>query len=149
MCSPCVDRRRSAGRGGDDKNALPNTFSPDCAPREVALTYARLRLHVVPLHTPIFRPDGATACSCWKRDTCPNIGKHPRWRKGMLEHGANSASASEATVGVWWDEWPTANVGIATGDVSRLLLLDGDPRHGSVESLQRLERKHGRLADSS
>ena len=129
-------------------NALHDSFRPDCAPGDVALAYARLRLRVLPLHTPILRRDGATECSCWMRDTCPHIGKHPRWRKGMIEHGALDASASEATVGVWWKEWPWANVGIATGDLSRLLLLDGDPRNGCVESLQRLERTYGRLPDT-
>jgi putative DNA primase/helicase len=129
-------------------NALLDWFSIDCAPGDAALAYARLRLRVLPLHTPILRPGTVPECSCWKRDTCPKPGKHPRWRKGMIEHGALDASASEATVRVWWDEWPRANVGIATGEASRLLLLDGDPRHGSVESLQRLERTYGRLPDT-
>jgi len=129
-------------------STLPVSFAPDCAPGEAAVAYARLRLLVLPLHSPILRHNGTAECSCWKRETCPHVGKHPRWRKGMIEHGALDASASEATVGVWWDEWPRANVGIATGEQSHLLLLDGDPRHGSVESLQRLERNHGRLPET-
>jgi len=46
---------------------------------------------------------------------------------------------------VWFDTWPDANVGIAIGAESGLVVLDVDPRHGGTESLEELETRHGRL----
>jgi hypothetical protein len=45
----------------------------------------------------------------------------------------------------WWRRWPNANVGIVTGAVSGLVVLDVDPRHGGEESLAALEAEHGAL----
>ena len=45
----------------------------------------------------------------------------------------------------WWRRWPDANVGIVTGVVSELVVLDVDPRHGGGESLAALEAEHGAL----
>jgi hypothetical protein len=40
----------------------------------------------------------------------------------------------------WWETWPDANVAIRTGAVSKLAVLDVDPRHGGVDSLRALDR---------
>jgi hypothetical protein len=45
----------------------------------------------------------------------------------------------------WWRRWPNANVGVVTGTVSGLVVLDVDPRHGGDESLAALEGIHGLL----
>jgi hypothetical protein len=45
----------------------------------------------------------------------------------------------------WFSGWPEAGIGIVTGGVSGLVVLDIDPRHGGEASLERLERQHGRL----
>ena len=45
----------------------------------------------------------------------------------------------------WWSVWPLANVGIVTGAVSGLVVLDVDPRHGGGDSLATLEAVHGPL----
>lgn len=45
----------------------------------------------------------------------------------------------------WFQQWPAANVGIVTGIVSGLVVLDIDPKHGGEESLSRLERMHAPL----
>jgi len=43
----------------------------------------------------------------------------------------------------WWRRWPEANVGVVTGAVSGLVVLDVDPRHGGGESLAALETIYG------
>jgi hypothetical protein len=63
-------------------------------------------------------------------------------------HGVKDATSDEETVPTWWERWPDANVGIATGLVSGLIALDVDPRHGGDNSLADLERRHGPLPDT-
>ena len=45
----------------------------------------------------------------------------------------------------WFQRWPDANVGIVTGDVSGLVVLDVDTHHGGADSLAGLEQEHGAL----
>jgi hypothetical protein len=45
----------------------------------------------------------------------------------------------------WLRQWPQLNIGIVTGAVSRLVVIDIDRRHGGFESLAALERFHGAL----
>ena len=55
-------------------------------------------------------------------------------------------AATPAEVEEWFARWPEANVGIVTGHVSGLVVLDVDPAHGGADSLARLEAAHGPLA---
>ena len=48
----------------------------------------------------------------------------------------------------WFDEYPDANVGVVTGEISGLVVLDVDPAHGGDEALVDLERRHGALPDT-
>lgn len=45
----------------------------------------------------------------------------------------------------WWARWPEAGLGIVTGSVSGLIVLDVDPEKGGRASLAALEAEHGRL----
>lgn len=104
---------------------------------EHALDYARRGFRVMPLHTP--QPDGS--CSC-RNPKCDSVGKHPRTMAGLKD-----ATTDQAQIAKWWDMWPTANVGIATGAESNLVVLDIDPRHGGTESVKTLQAKHGQFAE--
>lgn len=53
--------------------------------------------------------------------------------------------ASEDEVTNWYRRWPEANVGIVTGVVSGLVVLDIDSRHGGDASLDALLKEHGSL----
>jgi hypothetical protein len=55
------------------------------------------------------------------------------------------ATTEATTIRAWWTVHPDANVGIATGAASGLVVLDVDPRHGGNESLAALEREHGMI----
>lgn len=103
--------------------------------RTAALEAHRRGWAVVPLHTV-----GDGHCTCERAD-CPSPGKHPRVRWERYQ----SARPAEATVRGWWRRWPGANVGIVTGAVSGLVVLDVDPRHGGDDLLARLEAAHGSL----
>lgn len=101
---------------------------------ESALGYAALGWRVVPLHTPC-----SGVCDC-RKPNCPSTGKHPR-----ITDWVRHASVDAVTVGQWYEQWPEANVGIATGPESGVIVLDVDPRHGGDEELQRLIGQHGLL----
>ena len=46
-------------------------------------------------------------------------------------HGFKDATTDLAQIEAWWTEVPDANVGIATGQVSGVLVIDVDPRHNA------------------
>ena len=45
----------------------------------------------------------------------------------------------------WFAQWPDANIGIITGQISNLVVLDIDPRHGGDRALEDLIRTFGPL----
>ena len=102
-----------------------------------ALSYVRLGWHVLPLHNIV---DGR--CSCGN-ENCSSPGKHP-----LIPNGSKGAVINEATVKSWWSKTPLANVGIATGNKSGLIVLDVDSGHGGEESFQDLLYDHGGFPDT-
>ena len=56
------------------------------------------------------------------------------------------ATREESTLLKWGEEFPNANVGIATGD--GLVVVDIDPRHGGDVALAALELEHGPLPET-
>jgi len=99
-----------------------------------ALNYAAQGIAIFPLHNPL--PNGS--CSCGKNE-CTSIGKHPRTVNGL-----KAATIDPEQVQQWWTNWPDANIGVATGEVSGLMVIDVDKAEGE-ESLQRMTEKYGPL----
>lgn len=48
-------------------------------------------------------------------------------------------------IAAWFARWPDANVGIVTGRVSGVIVVDVDPQHRGDHSLRELEREYGAL----
>ena len=90
--------------------------------------YARGGWAVVPLHSAV-----AGVCSCSKGSACPSAGKHPR----LKDWGTHATSDAEV-VEEWQDDFPNANVGVATGEPSGFVVLDVDPDNGGFDSLAQL-----------
>jgi hypothetical protein len=96
----------------------------DLTPQEAALLYVRQGWAVLP----IWNMDEGGDCACGGAGSC-KPGKHPIWE--LVPHGVKDASLDGATVGLWFQEYPEANVAIATGQVSGgLVVIDVDPRNG-------------------
>jgi hypothetical protein len=66
----------------------------------------------------------------------------------LVPHGLHDATTDHATIKQWWAAAPAANVGIRTGAISGLVVLDVDPRHGGDDALKELEQNHGKLPDT-
>lgn len=71
-------------------------------------------------------------CACPDRARCASPAKHP-----IVPRGVHQATQDAATVTAWWTRWPQANIGLPAG-ANNLAVLDVDPRHGGVASLNRL-----------
>jgi putative DNA primase/helicase len=79
-------------------------------------------------------------CSCGK-EVCPSAGKHPY---GLLvPNGLKQATSDPNVVRRWWTLNPRANVGIATGQISGIAVMDIDPRNGGTASLEALIARIG------
>lgn len=100
-----------------------------------ALAYASLGWLVFP----IYEVNEANICACGAAD-CEDSGKHPRVKRGF-----KVGTTDPAVIRQWWLRWPNANIGIATGAASGLVVLDVDPRHGGDNSIVELEAQHGDL----
>lgn len=104
--------------------------------KEAALEYARRGFYVIPLHYP-----AGDGCSC-RQPQCENIGKHPRTEHGLLE-----ASIDEAQIREWWTRWPSANIGIVTGEKSGIVVLDVDKKHDGDKSIVALQAKYEKITE--
>lgn len=102
-----------------------------------AIQYAEKGWAVLPLHTVI---DGK--CTCGKIG-CSSAGKHPQTMNGL-----KSASTDLDTINTWFKHWPKANIGIATGAISGIGVIDIDPKHGGEDSLYELTKEHGKIPDT-
>lgn len=98
--------------------ALPTI--PDMAFEAAALGSSGF--HILPLHT--LR---GGVCSCGN-EKCKSPGKHPI--ASLVPHGVKDATDNVELIRHWWRVSPDANIGIATGKVSRLIVLDVDGEEG-------------------
>jgi len=100
---------------------------------EVPLGYASRGWRVLPL----WRPKNGV-CTCPKAAGCDRPGKHPR-----THHGHADASTDQKKIAQW--KWESANIGIATGRESGLVVIDIDPRNGGQQSILDLQKRLGSL----
>lgn len=114
-------------------------MNPEGIPEEL-VTYSLRGWRVFPVHSV---QNGR--CDCGDPN-CKSPGKHPIG--SLVPHGVKDATCDLDQIAVWWTMQPEANVGIATGRESGLVVLDIDPRHGGDDSLQDLVMKYGRLPDT-
>jgi hypothetical protein len=56
-----------------------------------------------------------------------------------------SRRPERAEIEQWFAQRKDANLGVVTGRISGLVVVDIDPAHGGEESLEALERRHGKI----
>src|SRR4051794_16588515 len=87
-----------------------------------ALSYAQLGLRVFPIKNNEKRP--------------------------LTKHGFKEASCDEHQIRDWWSKWPNANIGMPTGAVSRLMVLDLDPRNGGPRDRSEVTERFGEYGET-
>jgi hypothetical protein len=88
---------------------------------DAALGYAARGIPVYPVHWPRPTQGGTSlACSCWHGAACDRPAKHP-----LVRHGIHDATCDPAQLEDWWQRWPQANIGLATGIMFDTLDIDG------------------------
>lgn len=100
-----------------------------------ALDYASDGWHVLPLHA----LDSVGLCSC-REAGCGSPAKHPRTQNGLT----NATTESEQ-ITAWWRQWPEANIGVRTGFISGIVVLDIDSYAGGDDGLAELVATYGEL----
>ena len=105
--------------------------------REFAEIYSYRGWHILPIWG-----ISAGACDCHSPH-CQAPGKHPL--SAIAPHGIKDATTDMSIIGSWLMMQPNANIGIATGKHSGLVVLDIDSRHGGDDSLFDLEATNGKL----
>lgn len=102
--------------------------------KRAALFYAGKGWPVLPVHTVV-----KGKCTCGGGANC-RPGKHPR-----TPHGVKDATTDRKVIEQWFTDWPNANIGIATGRASKIIVVDVDPRNGGMKTLNKLEAELGSI----
>jgi putative DNA primase/helicase len=68
-------------------------------------------------------------------------------KQPLIKGGFKKATVDELTIQRWWDKYPNAHIGLPTGAISGLVVLDVDNKNGvsGSESLEELEELYGEL----
>lgn len=91
-----------------------------------AVEYAKRGIKVFPVHEVVADKDTEELfCSCDKGRQCLDTGKHPR-----TEDGFESATNDPEVVAALWTRWPNANIGMPTGKVNNVAVIDADGEVG-------------------
>jgi Bifunctional DNA primase/polymerase, N-terminal len=100
---------------------------------EAALGYAARGIPVYPVHWPHPTPGATTlGCSCRQGPACDRPAKHP-----LVHHGIHDATTDPGQLERWWQRWPHANVGLATGVIFDALDIDGPAGLAALRQLAR------------
>lgn len=95
-------------------------FNGNIKLKDAALIYVGEGFSIIPLHY-ISR----NRCSCGSQ-MCSSPAKHP-----ITQHGLKDASNDPDQIKAWWKQYPKANIGVCTGQVSNgLTVIDVDVAKG-------------------
>ena len=105
--------------------------------KEAALEYLSYGWSVIPLCPPDCSPDKVPWH--WRKDGKPCKCAHPGKVPLVAWTEYQERLPTESEVEQWFSKWPFANVGIVTGRVSKLLVVDFD----SIEAINAINSKGG------
>jgi hypothetical protein len=104
-----------------DEKAFLSFFQPGKEPRDASLAYGSRAIFVFPLK--------------------------PHDKPPVTKHGFKDATTKSEIIKQWWPVGSLNNIGIAL-QLSNIVVIDIDPRHGGVENFRALVDKHGSIPDT-
>lgn len=66
----------------------------------------------------------------------------------LTSNGFHSATNDIEQIKRWWKQWPNAGIGLSTGKINNIVVIDVDPRNNGHLSLERLLDEHGIFPDT-
>jgi len=102
-------------------------------PFEAALEYAAFGWKVLPIHGV-----HESMCECGTYDERHGVGKAP-----YTQHNYKDATDDIIQISLWWKMWPNANIAIATGSKSKIIVMDIDAKNNGYASLNELQMRYG------
>lgn len=77
----------------------------------------------------------------------------PNTKKPLTPHGCKDAKKTVGPIQAWWKRYPDASIGIATGSMSNLIVIDEDIDEekdlDGFQSIRRWERENGELTETA
>jgi putative DNA primase/helicase len=77
------------------------------------------------------------------RSGLPIFPCNPRSKKPFTEHGFKDATTDQATIHDWWIRWPDAMIGMPTGMVTEMFVVDLDIKGDGLQLFADLCEQHG------
>ncbi len=105
-----------------------------------ALKYAAQGFKVLPLH--YVKPDGVCSCGGAVKNSHCKPAKHPYGK--LVPRGLNDASSDPEVIRKWFAD-DNLNIGIVTGEPSKIFVVDQDDRDDGDRSMQSLIDRFGPL----
>jgi len=102
--------------------------------QKYAIKYCQMGWKVFQVWAPAPNGVGLT-CRCYRGSECDSPGKHP-----IKKDWQSIATSSVEKVSTW--NWEGKNIGIATGKISGLYVIDVDIKKDGMENLQKWEREN-------
>ena len=107
----------------------PTSVTPSTTLLQEALAYLADEWSIFPVCTPVPRRDGR----CVQHGDCRHPGKVPLVRWATYQETLPEASEVRS----WWHTWPRANIGLATGELSNVVVIDVDNELAMAEAERR------------
>jgi len=64
-------------------------------------------------------------------------------------HGVRDATTDATQIVRWWTDMPDANIGVAAGEASGIIVYDIDPRNGGDDAWHEWQQHYGRVPDGA
>lgn len=77
----------------------------------------------------------------------------PKTKKPLTPHGCKDAKKTVGPIQAWWKRYPDASIGVATGSVSNLIVIDEDIDESKdvdgFKSIRQWEKENGTLTETA
>lgn len=117
-------------------------FKGDKSMNQLFLEKALERAQAGIFQIPLYSIDENGNCTCQKGENCSSAGKHPKipWKK----NASNNPEQIEE-----WLKLGKTNLGILTGKINNIQVIDVDPKNGGDESLEKLWKEVGPIPSNN